>query len=378
MDISAKGDFEARYFPTSVEYSNQKDVSFVPSGSFQPELVYEWSSGDDRLTLTPFFRYDPEDSRRTHADIREASWQHFGSNWDITLGMSKVFWGVTESVHLVDIINQTDAVESINGDSKLGQPMLNYNVEQSWGMVSLFALPGFRQRTFTADSARLHGPFIVAMDHPTFESSDQEKHVDWAARWSQNFDDLDVAVSYFKGTSREPMLHLKSVGTLPTFSPYYAQISQTGLELQLTTDNTIWKSETIHRTGQGAAFIAATAGFEHTLYAIAGSSWDMGLLLEYLYDDRDPTKAPPALGNHDVFAGFRLVMNDAQDTAILCGAIVDDQSGATLVNIEAERRLNNYLKLEFAASALTHIPDNDFLAAIRHDDFVELKLSWFY
>ncbi|MDD7885073.1 hypothetical protein [Flavivirga sp. 57AJ16] len=36
---------------------------------------------------------------------------------------------MTESNHLVDIINQTDAVETFDGEEKLGQPM----VQLSWG-----------------------------------------------------------------------------------------------------------------------------------------------------------------------------------------------------------------------------------------------------
>jgi len=31
-------------------------------------------------------------------------------DWELTTGVSKVYWGVMEAVHLVDIINQTDFV----------------------------------------------------------------------------------------------------------------------------------------------------------------------------------------------------------------------------------------------------------------------------
>ena len=41
------------------------------------------------------------------------------------LGLRKVYWGVTESQHLVDVINQTEGVENLDGEDKLGQPMLN-------------------------------------------------------------------------------------------------------------------------------------------------------------------------------------------------------------------------------------------------------------
>ena len=42
----------------------------------------------------------------------------------LLVGAAKVFWGTAESRHLVDIINQTDAVEDIDEEDKLGQPMV--------------------------------------------------------------------------------------------------------------------------------------------------------------------------------------------------------------------------------------------------------------
>jgi len=71
---------------------------------------------------------DEHDDNRTHGDIRELSWIHVGSNWETRVGVRKVFWGVTEGRHLVDIINQTDAVDQVDGEEKLGQPMINLSV----------------------------------------------------------------------------------------------------------------------------------------------------------------------------------------------------------------------------------------------------------
>jgi len=54
------------------------------------------------------------------------------------------FWGVTEFQHLVDIINQTDLVENIDTEDKLGQPMINLALINDWGTVDLFIMPYFR------------------------------------------------------------------------------------------------------------------------------------------------------------------------------------------------------------------------------------------
>ena len=88
------------------------------------------------------------DSERTHFDIRELFGLWVFERWELGVGIRKVFWGVTESQHLVDIINQTDLVDSIDGEEKLGQPMVNVSIPHEWGTVDLFILPYFRERTF--------------------------------------------------------------------------------------------------------------------------------------------------------------------------------------------------------------------------------------
>jgi hypothetical protein len=156
-DFSASLAGEFRAFPHQAAFRGQDDAAVSPSVSVEPELVYEWNGGDDRLTLVSFLLWDADDDIRSHGDLREANWLHQADDWDLVIGIDKVFWGVTESRHLVDIINQNDAVESIDGEDKLGQPMINFNLLSDWGTASVFLLPGFRERLFPADDARLRG-----------------------------------------------------------------------------------------------------------------------------------------------------------------------------------------------------------------------------
>jgi len=376
-DVGGQSSLELRYFPYPTAYAGQKNMKLSPSGTIEPELIYELD-GSNRFTASPFARLDANDKRRTHVDLREFNWLHLGSSWDASMGIGKVFWGVTESVHLVDIINQTDLVEDISGEEKLGQPMVNVNIEQMWGTLSLFALPGFRPRTFTSDNARLHGPLAIDTANPQYESSKGKRHVDWAGRLAVTLGDLDISISHFQGTSREPRLLLKNRGGQDVLQPYYDQIGQTGLELQLTTENTLWKAESITRSGQGKRFYATVAGFEHTFYGVAESRADIGLLVEYMYDGRDPRFAPPSIANHDIFAGFRMALNDTQDTTALLGGSWDYRSDAGFVNLEAERRLTDHLKLEVKGRFFVHVPDGDPTAFIRNDDFLELKFRWYF
>jgi len=377
-DFDGQASLETRYFPYAPEFPSQKNSPLSPSVTLEPEFVYELDNGNDRFTFMSFARLDADDKKRTHADLRELSWLHLGSSWDMTTGISKVYWGVTESAHLVDIINQTDAVEDITGEDKLGQPMVNLNIEQDWGTLNLFVLPGFRERTFTANNARLHGPLPVDSAHATFESGKKARHIDFATRWSQTFGDVDLAISQFIGTSREPRLIPQLKNSQLILVPHYDLISQTGVEFQWTTENTLWKAEGISRMGQGKQFFATATGFEHTFYDLAERNIDIGVLLEYLYDGRDVNLAPVSIANHDIFAGFRITLNDTQDTAILFGTMYDHHTKAAFINLEAERRLTNQLKLKLNSRFITNVPSQDPLAYFRNDDFLELKLHWFF
>jgi hypothetical protein len=50
--------------------------------------------------------------------VRELNWIHQAETWSLLAGVGKVFGSVTESRHLVDIINQTDLVEDIRTGSR--------------------------------------------------------------------------------------------------------------------------------------------------------------------------------------------------------------------------------------------------------------------
>ena len=114
---------EGRFFLEEAQFPDQQHEN--GSISFQPEYSREWDDGYQQFVFTPFLRLDQHDPERSHADIRELFWQKSGATYDLRLGIRHVFWGVTESQHLVDIINQTDLIENVDGEDKLGQPMLN-------------------------------------------------------------------------------------------------------------------------------------------------------------------------------------------------------------------------------------------------------------
>ncbi|MEL6961682.1 MAG: hypothetical protein AAFO01_02940 [Pseudomonadota bacterium] len=374
IEVSGSIVGEARGFVEDPQFEGQLD-GIQPSVAIEPEL--DWSSDDGiyQARFVPFARFDSRDNERSHGDIREAYLRYIGDDWEALAGINRVFWGVTESRHLVNIINQIDAVEDIDEEDFLGEPMLALDLQRDYGLFSAFILPGFRERTFAGDAGRLRTPLPVDEDAVRYESNAEEWSTDLALRYSHFLDEWDIGASYFYGTSREARLVLSD--DLTRFEPRYDQIHQFGLDLQYTKDAWLWKFEGIVREGQGT-FGALVGGFEYTFYQIHDSDADLGVLAEFLYDGRDDDKAPPTPFDNDLFVGARLTLNDIDDTAVLAGGVVDLETQTTSLRLEAERRFGNNQTLEFESQWFANVDDGDPLASIEDDGYMLLRFTQFF
>jgi len=96
---------------------------------------------------------------------------------------------------------------------------------------------------------------------------------------------------------------------------------------------------------------------------------------EYTFDERDALALTPL--EDDVFVGARLALNDVQSTAILGGAAIDRESGASFINVEASRRVGDHSTLDLEFRGFVHVPVDDlFLYGIRQDDYLQATWTW--
>lgn len=331
-----------------------------------------------RFTLKAFYRLDSEDTERSHGDLRLAEFLYFTDQWEISFGLGRVFWGATEFVHLVDIINQTDQVEALDGEEKLGQPMIHLTVPRDFGVMEAFVLPWFRERTFPGVKSRFRTPLAVDQNQTVYEDNDGQHHTDLALRYSTTLGDADLGLYYFNGTARDPVLLLTNTsGTGPTLYPLYEQVGQTGLDLQMTAGRWLFKAEALYRTGQSRSYGASTFGFEYTFVGIAETVMDLGLIGEYVYDDRD-TGWLPTIYENDVMGGLRLVVNDMDDTNILLGIIRDVRFASTIIAVEASRRVGETIRINLNGSFFTNIDSRDPSFSLARDNFVQFEMIWYW
>ena len=388
-DFSLEAGIEGRRFLQDGAYPQQTDDQW--SLRLQPEWVWDRENSNGRFTFTPFFRFDSADNERTHGDIREAMYMTWGGAWEVRAGIGKVFWGVTESLHLVDVINQTDLVEAVDGEEKLGQPMIQGIWLSEAGTFEAFILPYFRERTFAGEEGRFRFPVPVTGD-AEYQASEEEKHIDLAARWSISTElngyPLDVSASVFHGTSREPLFvpDIEVVGFTPVvtgLTPYYPLQNQLGATLQYALEGWLLKSEILYRdvlkdslNGEEIDDQAASvSGFEYTLVGPFDTAVDLGLLLEYQYDSRG---GDTAVAQNDVFAGARFAFNDMASSEILAGVTQDlEYTGSRLFLVEASTRLNPSTTLDVTMVTVA-AEDDDPLSSFRQDDYIQAELNMFF
>ncbi len=419
-EIDASGYLEAefRYFPSKALFAEQ-ERSFY-SFAIAPEL--RWSSENDnhQVTFKPFGRVDSSDGNRTHADIRELFYLYSGTGWQIEAGINKVYWGVAESAHLVDIINQTDVVEAFNGEEKLGQPLIGLGLENdAFGNIDLYVLPYFRERTMTAGNE----PYLISLkgkdatlpidyDNTQYESSQRDSHVDFAARWAQSFDDLDVAVSAFNGTDREGIPVVSQlipvpnpqdpIGSVEKLTLYYQQLTQIGLELQYLYDDLALKFEGVSKYQNTGNYLSYVAGLEYTFSDAAPFGQDVGILLEYLWNNRknvniasmshDALNLPqgtlgsnlPLPGNYlspfenDIFLGARFNLNNIDSTQFIAGIIYDLETQTHMTTFEGSTRIGDSIRISINAYLFNNVAEDSSFYFSRRDDLIEFKTAWYF
>ena len=372
-------ELEQRYFFDTQNDSLNKERG-QSSAKLELEFFRDWNEGKDTLTFEPFLRLDSLDNERSHADIRQLIWSHLEDDWELSAGLGRVFWGVTESQHLVDIVNQTDLVENIDGEDKLGQPMVRFQYFHQLCNIDAYILPLFRPRTFPSIDSRLSGDLSVDTNNETYESSQGGNHIDLALRYSQTLGVFDVGLSVFDGTSREPDLFRLFNPFSASTTPFYPQITQYGADVQVTTGAWLFKFEGIQRDFDDAIyddFSALTLGAEYTLVGVLGSTYDLGMLAEYSWDDRDELATGPF--QNDLFLGARLGLNDINNSEVLFGVVRDlDDSGSNSVFVEANTRIANSLTANIELRYFESDTPTDLLFGFRDDSFIQLGLQYFF
>lgn len=420
-DLNVRAELEARWFPHVAEPST--GASLAGTAEYERELA----DGAQFLRVEAFARVDSNDAERSHADLREASWQSLGDRVVLTAGVRRVFWGYAESRHLVDIVNQTDFVEDLESEHKLGQPLLGAAWVGESSTLDLMLLPVFRERSFPGRDGHPRVPVPIAEDEAVYAHGARRSDLSYAVRYGIAFNGTDVGLSWFEGVARDPRLLLcfeegssfntsnrgpdcsrseallagddadrgpltalmGNLGLAPDNAalraqvvadlivvPHYEPLQQLSLDAQHVSGPWSLKLEALSRERLDQRTHAAVVGLEYTIGNVLRSGAALGLVAEWLRDEQADVLS--ARFDDEWFAGLRLALLDRRNTQALLGLLGDRHGGDRLLQLEFSLKPAKNWRLSGKLRSFDKVPGDELSGFLRDEDLLSLSLERYF
>lgn len=163
------------------------------------------------------------------------------------------------------------------------------------------------------------------------------------------------------------------------FGLEYPIVHQVGVDYQIILSSVLFKLESIFRAGDFDDFdniYAITGGLEYTLGNLNKKGLHIGLILEYVYDNRRELTFSSL--DNDIFLGSRFALNNVAGTEILLGLFKDLSKSSNIIRLEASQRIGNDYKLTILSQAFMNIDDSELVYLFKRDSFLELELVRYF
>ena len=360
---------EASWYPQSAAYADQKN-SFIYLEA-RPELVIY----GDAIEAQVQPRISGGTAGDGRIDFREAHVTARLGDADILVGSTILFWGKVESYNPVDVVNARDFSRGLMRSEKRGAPMLRLSWPAGPGQLDLLAID-FAENIYPGLASR-ERPALRITNEVSYSGGAKRDDIANAVRWSGYFGDIDLGVSWFRGTGSAPRFLPQLDGTL---KPDYSRITQAGLDIQYLRGDFTLKAELVRRSGQydriGTAptYRAGVFGIEHNIYGIMDGGHDVVLLGEYARDSRK-SLAHSGFQN-DLTVGGRWLWNDVEDTEVLGLLTRDLDNGAQTMTVSIDRRISEEVTFEASARGTSRYASDPNSTSLRKDSAVIMALTY--
>ncbi|MCL1051026.1 hypothetical protein L2755_15520 [Shewanella abyssi] len=353
-----------RYYfeETASPQINIDDLAYGARGEIQAAHRF----GPIKLDGKLFAQWDSADDNRRYTDIRQAKVSGRWGNISVAGGIDTFFWGVSESINLVNVINQSDIRESLDTKVKQGQVFASLSYRLDAGELGVYFIPTFTARDFPLRPA--YG--LPISEQNTFEDNKEDGGI--AARGLFYIDDVEFAIGYFSGTRRDPLL-IPSQQTKQLI-PYYIQTENLLFDAVYLTDSLTYKWE--FKTGRELerGFVASNIGIEYPLYVFADTIQDLVVITEYVFDDRG--ERAESHGQNDLFIGtkFEFAENAAQIRLLYS---YDFDYASQYAELSCQYRLSDYLRIKAKVmGVLSASQDDRRLYALKNEEFAKFSLHY--
>ena len=362
---------EASWYPQGAAHAGQKN-SFVHT-EVRPELVIYGDVAE--ALIQP--RISGGTAGEGTIDFREANVTTRLGDADILIGSTILFWGKVESYNPVDVVNAKDFNRGVMRSEKRGAPMLRLSWPAGTGQLSLLAID-FTKNIYPGVASR-ERPALPIAKEASYSGGAKREDIANAVRWSGYFGDIDLGISWFRGTGLAPRLLPQADGTL---KPDYSRITQTGLDVQYLWADSALKVELVRRSGQydrlgtARSYQAGVVGIEHNLFGVMDSGHDIVLIGEYAGDSR--MELTHSGFQNDLTVGTRWLWNDIEDTEILGLLTRDLENGAQTATVSIDRRINDQLTFEASARGTSRYANDPNSTAFQKDSAVNMALTYWF
>ena len=362
---------EASWYPQSAAHAGQRD-SFVHTEA-RPELVIYGDVAE--ALIQP--RISGGTSGEGTIDFREANVTARLGDADVLIGSTILFWGKVESYNPVDVVNAKDFNRGVMQSEKRGAPMLRLSWPAGTGQLSLLAID-FTKNIYPGVASR-ERPALPIAKEASYSGGAKREDIANAVRWSGYFGDIDLGISWFRGTGLAPRLLPQADGTL---KPDYSRITQAGLDIQYLWHDSALKVELVRRSGQydrlgtARSYQAGVVGIEHNLFGVMDSGHDIVLIGEYAGDSRRGLTHSGF--QNDLTVGTRWLWNDIEDTEMLGLLTRDLDNGAQTATVSIDRRINDQLTFEASARGTSRYASDPNITAFQRDSAVNMTLTYWF
>ena len=364
IEVSGHIDLDSEFYLN--KESSRESNSFTAKQTL--ELKY---LKDDYTVFTKLYAqaayndslHENKQTKRSFVRIDEFYVKHDGEDSSAQVGKSIKFWGALELRNIVDVFNPNELRDDMFSVNKLGVYNASYAYFTDNGEVSLI-LKVHEQDQKMAQHPYVYYPFpYVYYPFPlaiSYEkelqtsknknrpslyitysaSTDSEYALDYAFIYENGYD----SQRYFSAVLNQPTRYVQNAYMVDKFMTYNT----------LVIGATLLKVEALYTDVQANTFVGDYShfalGIEHTFEDL-GSGAAIGFISEYYkyttyesdkYNDLQLYETM----QDDLFLGLRYVLNDADDSSIVGGAVVDMEYDEQMYYAKYESRFGDSIKVE--------------------------------
>jgi hypothetical protein len=137
------------------------------------------------------------------------------------------------------------------------------------------------------------------------------------------------------------------------------------------------KFEAIYRDAPQESFFSGATGFEYTFFDIRGSGVDLGIISEYLFDQRALIVATDD-DDDDISLGLRIGLNDINSTELVAAVAQDVDDRSRYFYLEASRRIGNAFKASIEARGVSNVAADNPLRIYENENYLQFELGYYF